>query len=184
VGGSVGPVIDVTRGAPGEQAEEAISADPARPGHLFLEANSSAVGGGLTGVFIAQSSDNGKTWTNGRVIGDGSDEFPLTAGDPSVAFDKYGNLFMTYIDQKVGSSGAVDVFLSTDDGTRFSLLAVVPGTKPSGGIDQPTVVTGPNTDGVHSSFWVSFNDSGGTNQQAVFGAPVTGLVGRQPSFDG
>jgi hypothetical protein len=175
VGGSVGPVIDTTQGAPGEQAEVAISADPARPGHLFLEANDSDRGGGLRGVFIAQSSDNGRTWVNGHRIGDGSDEFPVTAGDPSVAFDKYGNLFMTYIDKNTGSLGGVDVLLSTDDGNRFTLLTTVAGTNPSAGIDQPTVVTGPNTDGIHSSFWVSFNDFGGTNRQAVFGAPVFGL---------
>jgi hypothetical protein len=173
---TVGPVTNATAGQAGSQAEVAISADPAHPGHLFLEANDQDTTAGLTGVYIAQSSDNGLTWFNGQEIGTGkgADTFPVTAGDPSVAFDQYGNLFMTYIDKNTGNAGGVDVFLSTDEGTTFTLLTTIAGTKPSGGIDQPTVVTGPSADG-HGSVWVDFNDFGGTGLMVASGAEVRGL---------
>jgi hypothetical protein len=180
VGGTVGPVVNISQSAGSvggtEQAEEAITVDPAHPGHLFMEANNFASSGTfpLMGVYIAQSSDNGATWFNGRQIATGNDSFRTTLGDPSVAFDKYGNLFMTYVDENGGPGDGVDIYLSTDEGTTFSLLATVPNNTVGQLSDQPTVVTGPNTDGVHGSFWVSFTDAA-TNSQFAFGAPTLGL---------
>src|SRR5262249_52515268 len=73
-----------------------------------------------------------------------------------------------------------DIFLSTDGGGTFGLIAQINGTDMTSGIDQPTIVTGPAHDGVHSAVWVSFQDAG-TTQLAVAGAPVFGK-GRVGAF--
>lgn len=175
---ATGQVVDVTQ-APGSQTEVAISVNPTNPQNLFLQANDLSITHGSLGspaIFIARSVDGGQTWIDKRRIGTGAagDAFLETAGDPSVSFDKYGNLFMTYIDENNGPAGAVDVYLSTDGGATFRLQATIPGSSPAAGIDQPTVVTGPNVDGTHGSVWINFNDANNNLETAV-GAPVNGL---------
>jgi hypothetical protein len=161
---------------PGNLAEVAIAADPRHPGRLFLEANNEGPGGNP--MFISRSLDNGATWIDSKTIGTGSDGFNSACCDPSVAFDKYGNLFMSYLDS---STNSTNIYLSTDDGATFTFLANIPGSQPNKGVDQGTLATGPSTDGVHSSVWLTFSDFNGTTQIAVTGAPVVGL-GQVGSF--
>src|SRR6266851_5252263 len=84
--------------------------------------------------------------------------------DPSLSFDQYGNLFMTYLFEV---ENTVPIALSTDGGLTFNLvgniLAPPSGTptKSSGDsrglfhfVDQPTITAG------HGEVWVIFNAGG------------------------
>src|SRR5947209_10156375 len=129
--------------------------------------------GGVSGMFAAVSFDGGKTW-DGRIIGD-DDNLGDACCDPSVSFDRYGNLFLTYL---FNVENTVPIALSTDGGLHFKRIANI--AKPpkqslsaSGErrglfrfVDQPTITAGKD------EVWVVFN--GGGPIEAT-GAPVTGL---------
>ncbi|HSU68476.1 MAG TPA: sialidase family protein, partial [Tepidisphaeraceae bacterium] len=144
--------VDVSK-LKGNQAEGAISVDPANPSELFAVSNIDE-GDGLR---VALSSDGGATWS-ARTIANDNDNLPAACCDPSVAFDSFGNLFLAYLDS---TDTQVELLMSTDAGQSFTVLAQY-----SGNVDQPTVVTGPG------SVWLDF-DKG--NSVAVTGAPVASL---------
>jgi hypothetical protein len=168
---TAGPVVNVSRQST-NFAEEAIASDPTNPKHLFVLANDvDRLRSGQSGVLASFSTDGGLTWTS-RDIGTGNDNLPASAGDPTVTWDKFGNLFIGYLDFGNGLPNSVDVLLSTDGGASFTPVANVPGTGLL--IDQPTLVTGPGPGGKGGSLWLQFNDAAGTNANVVSGAAVTG----------
>ena len=137
----------------GNQAEGAIVVDRANPSKMFVATNID-VGDGL---MAATSNDGGQTWTR-RTIANDKDGLPAACCDPSAAFDSFGNLYLTYLNN---NTNAVVVLRSTDAGQNFTML-----TEFHGNIDQPTVVTGPG------SVWVEWDTADGI---AVSGAPDNGL---------
>ena len=154
---SVGPNINISHSSHSE-AEGAISIDPTSSNRMFVLSNEAE-----GGLFSAYSSDAGKTWKT-KVIADGKSSLPSACCDPSVSFDQFGNLFLSY----VGERGGVYVLLSTDAGHNFKLLKHVT----SQDVDQPTLTTGPGTRHGTGSVWVTYSDS---NQNiTVSGASVTG----------
>lgn len=148
---TVGPNINVSKTAVSEQ-ENAVIINPTNPLNLFATSTAGAVVGGLGYAF---STDGGTTWQNSDVS-----SLPASAGDQQMAWDQFGNLFMT---QLVTSGGNVStiVALSTNGGASFSLLL---NTNSFG--DQPSIAVGPN------SVWVDFNVSGPMEAR---GAAITGL---------
>jgi hypothetical protein len=124
-------------------------------------------------LFEGVSFDGGATWTT-KLIGD-NDNLGDACCDPSLSFDKYGNLFMTYL---YNVEILVPIALSTDGGLNFNLIANI--AKPpkqslsAGGeqrglfrfVDQPTITTG------EGEVWLVFNGGG---PMVATGAPVTGL---------
>ena len=176
---SVGPNVDVSRRAANE-AETTISANPTNPQNIAIVSNIQ-FGNGL---FEASSFDGGLTWSQ-QIIANG-DNLGHACCDPSLAFDSFGNLFLTYLD--VQSSGVKNVMtaLSTNGGRSFSFLEIVDrvnnGTvkepeKPGGGpsVDQPTITTGPG------SVWVDVKKFDKMQLIVAAGAKVTGL-GQVGSF--
>jgi len=165
------------------ESEEAIAINPTNPNNVVVFTNVGHREAGLAaGMFLAVSFDGGKTWTR-RLVGLGADD-PLgdSCCDPSLSFDRYGNLFMTYLFQ---AENTVPVALSTDGGLTFKVVANIPappkGTpaKAAGDnrglfrfVDQPTIVAG------HGEVWVVFNAGG---PMFATGAPVAGL-GQVGSF--
>jgi hypothetical protein len=163
--------VDVSQRA-GNESEEAIAVNPTNPNNIVVFTN---IAEGTAGMFLAVSFDGGKTWTR-RIVGEGNDIFGDTCCDPSLSFDEYGNLFMTYL---YNFENTVPVALSTDGGLSFNIIAKI--AKPAsasgralGGerrglfryVDQPTITAG------NGEVWVVFNAGG-----PIFasGAPVTGL---------
>src|SRR5205823_3545974 len=123
--------------------------------------------------------DGGQTWSK-RIIADGNDNLGDSCCDPSLSFDSYGNLFMTYL---FNVENTVPVALSTDGGLTFNIIANIDssgfskkGAKGRGAagerrglfrfVDQPTITSG------HGEVWVVFNAGG---PLVTAGAQVTGL---------
>jgi hypothetical protein len=111
------------------------------------------------GLAVGVSFDAGATWTR-SVIGAAGDPLGEICCDEQLAWDRFGNLWMTYL---VNTSGNILVALSTDGGSTFTKV----GDIATNG-DQPSIAVGRN------SVWVSYTFFPGTQIQA-FGAPVTGL---------
>jgi len=149
------PNFDVTA-MPGNEAEDAIAVNPANPSNVVAMSTLPDV---VAGLAVGVSFDGGQTWAR-RVIGAAGDPLGEICCDQQLAWDHFGNLWMTYL---VNTSGDVLVALSTDGGASFRKVADVP---TSG--DQPSIAVGSN------SVWVSYTRSHG-NQIQAFGAPVTGL---------
>jgi hypothetical protein len=175
-GGAVPPNVDVSQRV-GNESEEAIAVNPTNPNNIVVVTN---IQEGFSGLFEGVTFDGGLTWTpriigTGDVIGGGADGLGDTCCDPSLAFDQYGNLFLSYL---YNLENVVPVALSTDGGLTFNVIANIakppkqPGTKgPSRHgeyryVDQETIVTG------EGMVWVVFSASG---PLVATGAPVTGL---------
>jgi hypothetical protein len=151
------------------EAEPNIAIDPNNPARLF------AVAMGRM-LFAATSADGGVTWQR-RAVADGSDGLPVFAGDPKVAFDSYGNLFLTYVtpnDLGGPDDTAVAVALSTDGGQTFRLLEQF---DTLGDTDQPSVAVGPGRGGKDGSVWVCFATDDPLTPLTIeaAGASVSGL---------
>src|SRR5207247_9909924 len=74
------------------ESEEAIAVNPTNPNNIVEVSNVDFPDAGmLEGV----SFDGGKTWTT-KLIGSG-DNLGDACCDPSLSFDQYGNLFLTYL---------------------------------------------------------------------------------------
>src|SRR5213083_2201885 len=148
--------INVTA-MPGNEAENAIAVNPTNPSNVVAMSTLPDV---VAGLAVGVSFNDGQTWTR-RVIGTAGDPLGEICCDQQLAWDRFGNLWMTYL---VNTSGDVLVALSTDGGSSFTKVADIV-TKFG---DQPSIAVGPN------SVWVSYTASPGKQIQA-FGARVTGL---------
>jgi len=164
------------------ESEEAVAVNPTNPNNIVIVTNVGHAEAGLTaGMFEAVSFDGGRTWTR-KLIGLGAGD-PLgdSCCDPSLSFDQYGNLFMTYLYQV---EDTVPIALSTDGGRSFTVVANIskadlPPKKPGGDgrglfrfVDQPTITTGAG------QVWLVFNAGG---PMVATGARVSGL-GRVGTF--
>jgi hypothetical protein len=181
---TVSPNINITR-LVGNQSEAAIAIDPTDPNHVVEFSNNDRSSGLTLGV----SDDGGATWTVSAFAR--NDAFGRACCDPTLSWDRFGNLFMSWL--TMSDAGAIPVAISTDGGAHFSMLKLLrpnpperreagskedeldrPGgsgkeRKPSpkgSTIDQPTIATGPG------SVWITWNNNG--LMQAA-GARVTGL---------
>jgi len=151
------PNINVTA-MPGNEAEDAIAINPATPSNVVAMSTLPDV---VAGLAVGVSFDSGSTWTRSVIGGSTSDPLGAICCDQQLAWDRFGNLWMTYL---VNTSGDVLVALSIDGGTSFTKVADIV-TKFG---DQPSIAVGPN------SVWISYTASPGKQIQA-FGAHVTGL---------
>jgi hypothetical protein len=158
------------------ESEEAIAVNPTNPNNIVTVTNVGHVEAGLTaGMFEGVSFDGGQTWTRKLIALGGNDVLGDGCCDPSLSFDQYGNLFMTYLYQV---EDAVPIALSTDGGLSFQVIANIssanlPAKKASGDsrglfrfVDQPTIIAASN------EVWVVFNAGG---PMVATGAAVTGL---------
>ncbi|HZC53698.1 MAG TPA: sialidase family protein [Mycobacterium sp.] len=158
------------------ESEEAIAVNPTNPNNIVTVTNVGHLEAGIpAGMFEGVSFDGGRTWTT-RLIGLGAGD-PLgdACCDPSLSFDRHGNLFLTYLYQV---EDQVPIAVSTDGGLSFSVIANIsaadlPATKAAGDrrglfrfVDQPTIISG------HDEVWVVFNAGG---PMVGTGAAVTGL---------
>jgi hypothetical protein len=164
------------------ESEEAVAVNPTNPNNIVIVTNVGHSEAGITaGMFEGVSFDGGKTWTRKLIGLGGADPLGDACCDPSLSFDEYGNLFLTYLYQV---EDTVPVALSTDGGLTFSVIANIsaanlPATKAqrdSRGlfrfVDQPTITAGAG------QVWLVFNAGG---PLVATGAPVSG-TGRIGAF--
>ena len=117
------PNVNITR-LGGNQSEAAIAIDPTDPNHV-VEFSNRERGAGMV---LAVSDDGGATWTVSNFAR--NDTFGRACCDPTLSWDRFGNLFMTWLD--LDDAGAIPVALSTDGGVDFSLLKVLRPEPPEG----------------------------------------------------
>lgn len=163
--GVAGTVDRNTSQKSGNDSECAVAQNPAAPLQLFKACNTSGAG-----LFAARSIDGGATWIypdpSDKTIADGNaGQGPSACCDATLAWDSFGNLYITYINASVN---AIVTILSTDGGATFSDLASF-----SGSVDQPTVVANDTTGGV--AVWIVWNQSGMRARGAI--ATALGTVG-------
>src|SRR5258707_4082591 len=102
----VGPNRNVSR-LTGNHHENSIAVNPANPAQIVVVSNTESSAGNMR----AYSTDSGATWTSG-IIANG-DALGNGCGDPSLAWDNFGNLFLVYLDCTFTD---VQLALSTDGG--------------------------------------------------------------------
>jgi hypothetical protein len=166
------------------ESEQAVAVNPTNPNNVVVFTNIGHREAGITtGMFLGVSFDGGATWLK-RIVGQ-NDSLGDTCCDPSLSFDEYGNLFMTYLYQ---TENALPVALSTDGGLTFNRIASITGIGKRNGkfaaqgedrglfrfVDQPTITAG------EGEVWVVVNVGGPIG---AFGAAVAGL-GQVGSFTG
>jgi hypothetical protein len=167
------PNVDISQRHLNE-SEEAIAVNPTNPQNIVMVSN---VDFPAAGMFEGVSFDGGQTWTT-KLIGN-NDNLGDACCDPSLSFDRYGNLFLTYL---FNVEDTLPIALSTDGGLSFHLIANISGIakrNESGNekglfrfVDQPTITAAEN------EVWVVVNVGG---PMGAFGARVTGL-GRVGAF--
>ena len=154
--------VNVTRLA-GNHAETAVAINPANPDNIVVFCfNPSA-----SGLVRAFSVNGGLTWTIGT-IATGTD-IAAACCDPSAAFDRFGNLYLTYINSALDS---IVVVRSIDGGNTFATVHTF--TVGYQQVDQQTVVTGPGNVAGQQTVWITFKDFS-ANAIVASGAIVTGL---------
>ncbi len=166
---NAGPDINTSQKA-GADSECSIAKNPANPLQLFASCNTASAG-----IFAARSVDGGDTWVypdaTDKTIADGdAGQGAAACCDPTLAWDSFGNLYVTYLANLVsGSSPSVETLLSTDGGQTFSNI----GSFAGGSMDQPTIVAQNTTAaGAPVAVWIVWNQSGTLRAR---GAAVTGL---------
>lgn len=162
---TVGPNVNASRLA-GNHQEVAIAIDPTNSNRLFTFSNTEVASGGL---FAAFSTDGGATWTytdtGDGIIADAGDALPAACCDPSAAWDQFGNLFISYLDNNFTTGPQVRVALSVDGGQNFTLIGTL-----GNDTDFPTIATG------SGSVWITYKEFGQAGTPIVaHGAAVTGL---------
>jgi hypothetical protein len=138
----VGAAINVTR-LIDSQSETEITTDPSNPFRVMQQANDN----GPLGRSIQSYSDNSfKKFRVGATFDN---------GDPTVAYDQFGNLWEGAIDTALN---AIDLRGSSDNGRTFffstALVSPIPNTILS---DQPRVRVGPSgVSTIPGAIWVEF----------------------------
>jgi Fibronectin type III domain len=155
--GAVSPNRNLSA-APASQFEPAIAVDPGDP-RFVAAAWAQSLSLGFTSLFVARSGDGGVTWERQNIL-DG-------AGEPELGFDRFGNLFVAFIERKNGLETPFPVarlWLSTDRGASFTPVGSF--SAPAG-VLRTTLGIGPG------SVWVVVRNPtiGGLT---AFGAPVAG----------
>lgn len=174
---TVGPNVNLTK-AVGNQYEPAVAIDPNNSNNIFIVARNET-----GGLWSARSSDGGATWTSKLIAVSPippAGDVPRAYGNASVAWDQFGNLFLTYLSQGSPTAATYVTLAVSEDGgaTFFSPAGLGPAMilppyarLPSMG-DQPTVAVGPGSAGFPGSVWLTFWSQGGI---WVSGAGVSGL---------
>lgn len=152
LGAQIVPGLTVNAGRfSGNQAEPSSAVDPADPMRMFVASNTTG-----PGLMYSYTTDGGANWTT-SVIAGGSGPLWQACCDSSVAFDSFGNLWLSYVGQDV----AVKLALSKNGGQTWQRVISF------GNGDEPSVTA------ANGAVWVMYHDGAGTISAA--GAHVSGL---------
>jgi uncharacterized repeat protein (TIGR01451 family) len=166
-------LVDISR-IKGNETDPSIAFNPLGPSNMVVAA---ATDGTVPGLFLAFTTNQGVSWKT-NVIATNNDAQGLIPayGEPSVAWDSYGNLFLAYLPD---TFEGVAVAVSTNGGQTFASvtnLAALDAT------DQPRI-TAPIAGAAAGSVWIVYKDYTTANTPLqVQGALSTGL-GSNGIFD-
>jgi hypothetical protein len=141
------------------QSEAAVAVDPTNPSNVVVVSNRESGYGVVVGV----THDGGASWA--RTVLGNADAFGRACCDPSIAWDRSGNLFVSWLGyRRFSFPTIVKIVSSTDGGDTWSSLARInppsaalrrAGVAPDavtrgreedargpGFVDQPTIATG------------------------------------------
>jgi len=167
----------------GNQVEPKIAINPTNPNNLVLVASSDN-GGGNT-ITVSRSTDGGKTWTV-STLGGAQDGKPASTNrtDARVAFDRFGNCYVTYIVAPSASEVRVVCGRSSNGGQSFSFVDAA--AAPNMFADGPSIATGVDaTNGAREAVFIAYQDStadrikmvsmtaSGLGNWSAFSSPVT-----------
>jgi hypothetical protein len=141
-----------------DESEAIIAVNPTNTNNLFVLSNAFAGEGTVGpagGLMASYSFDGGATW-HPHYIATGNDHFIPGCCDGSVAFDRFGNLWFSYLDQ-LGDTDETVVMLSTDGGITYHQVADFLDAS-NLAIDQPKLTVGSN------SVWVVWDDVADTTE--------------------
>lgn len=165
-----GANVNVSRLA-SSQTEVDIAVNPTNPQNVVAVSN-----GGTTdpsALFIANSMDGGATWTT-RTLSFGQDTIGTANSDrfdAAVAFDRFGNLHLTYMARTLNNGNVAILYgTSSDGGTTIAtrILAAL-----GSGFDKPWIATGPDAaNPANEAVYVTYRTTTGIVAQ---GAVATGL---------
>ncbi|MFO1493109.1 MAG: thermonuclease family protein [Lysobacterales bacterium] len=146
----------------GDDNECAAAIDPSNPQRMFLSCNTASAG-----LFATRTVNGGQTWTypdaSDKTIADGdAGQGQSACCDPTLAWDRFGNLYVTYIN---AATNSIVTLLSTDAGLTYTEIGNF-----TGSVDQPTIVAA--NVGANANIWIVWNDSGSI---AARGAQATAL---------
>lgn len=145
----VGANINLSQAA-GNQREQSIVINPTNPNNVVAFSNIDSVNGDLMadpGIFSAYSFDGGQTWAQQLLFNDATSAEEARRS-PQAAFDRFGNLFLTYLT----ADGDIALARSNDGGQSFFVQLLTF----DGGHDQPSIATGPGPRPRLGSVWVSY----------------------------
>src|SRR5262249_54200775 len=150
------------------QTSASIAINPADPNWVIAAGLRPNFGeGAYVGISIAASQDGGVTWES-TTIGNGNDDLPIALGsEPRVAYDKFGNLFVAYVD----NGNTLQVLHSSDNGENFTVLHNFEGGEPK----NFSLATGSGGETAPSSVWLSWADNSTFSKIKAAGAAITGL---------
>ena len=102
------------------ESEESIAVNPTNPQNIVMVSN---VDVPAAGMFEGVSFDGGQTWTTKLIAN--NDNLGDACCDPSLSFDRYGNLFLTYL---FNVEDTLPIACQTDGGLTFHVIANIPGS--------------------------------------------------------
>jgi uncharacterized repeat protein (TIGR01451 family) len=146
---TVGPnLTDISR-LKGNETDPCVAVSPLNPSNMVVAA---AIDGKVPGLFLAFTTNLGATWKT-NIIATNSDAQGLNPayGEPSVAWDSYGNLFLAYLPY---SFEGVAVAVSTNGGSNFVSLTNLAALDVT---DTPRL-SSPPSGAAAGSVWVVYKD--------------------------
>jgi hypothetical protein len=152
----LGPTVNVSQ-AFHNQREQSIVVNPKNPNEVVAFSNIEDIDGDNVaddGIFSAFSTNGGLTWSTQYLFTDPAAP-EAGGGDPQATWDRFGNLFLTYLT----SGGDIAVALSVDSGRSFRVNVITTDGNPH---DQPSIAVGPGPHPGLGSIWVSYQTASTT----------------------
>jgi uncharacterized repeat protein (TIGR01451 family) len=141
-------LVDISQ-AKGNETDPCIAISPLNPSNMVVAA---ATDGTVPGLFFAFTTNRGGTWNTNFIATNGDSQGLNPAyGEPSVAWDSYGNLFLAYLPY---SFEGVAVAVSTNGGGNFVSLTNLAALDVA---DTPRL-SAPPSGAAAGSVWVVYKD--------------------------
>src|SRR5665213_896912 len=146
---TVGTNLDDISQAKGNETDPCVAINPLNPSNMVVAA---ATDGTVPGLFLAFTTNMGGTWKT-NFIATNSDVQGLNPayGEPSVAWDSFGNLFLAYLPY---SFEGVAIAVSTNGGSNFVSLTNLAALDVT---DTPRL-SAPPSGAAAGSMWVVYKD--------------------------